>query len=87
MKEIAIFLFNTVGCFIMLSAFLLVVGIIMLGMIKSGRWILLRIGRELKRPAEAILKPSKMVKAIDRHFSIPPKIQEVKKVAKKEGKI
>ena len=82
MNEIANHLSAVTVTILLLSFFLLINGIIALGMVKAGRWILLRIQRELKRPAEAILRPSKLLRRVDKHFAVAPKIAEVKKKAK-----
>ena len=85
MNEIANHLSAVTVTIILLSGFLLINSLIVLLLVKGGRWIALRIQRELKRPAEVILRPSKLLRRVDKHFAVAPKIAEVKK-AKGAGK-
>lgn len=87
MREISEHLYFVTMGIGLLSLFLLANAVIVLLSVKAGRWVALRIQRACRKPAEQILKPSKTLKKLDRHFTpawqVTTKTTEPQLVAKK----
>ena len=83
-NAIAAQLGSVIGLTIMMVIFFLLLGLIVLVSIKSGRWVALRIQKACRKPADAILRPSKIAKYFDKQLTANPKPQLVKekKIAK-----